>query len=255
MKIAIHQCLPTNGDIEKAFVKLEGNLRTAATSGAQIVLFPELFLPGYNRPDLHKKLSQSQNGEWCDRLAKLANSYKCALVVGWAEREGDAVFNAATCFRNDGNIIAHHRKIQRFGPMEHKSFEAGNQYTIFDFFGHKTAILICYDIEFPQHVRALKEQDVTLVFVPTANPAGYEHVSKILVPARSSEMALTIAYANYCGSENGLGFAGYSLIVGPDGKQLVMSGTSEALLITTTTNDCNSEFLSSQLSDYRNLSQ
>ena len=255
MKIAINQCSPTNGEIEEAFVNLETNLCAAANSGAQVLLFPELFLPGYNRPDLHKKLSQSQNGEWCDRLATLANSYKCALVVGWAERNGDEVFNAATCFGNDGNIISHYRKIQRFGPMEHESFKAGKHYAIFDFFGQKTAILICYDIEFPQHVRALAKQDVKLVFVPTANPAGYEHVSKLLVPARSSEMALTIAYANYFGSENGLQFAGYSLIVGPDGKPLVMSGTSEALLITTITNDYDSEFLSSQLIDYSYISE
>ncbi len=254
MKIAVCQCLPTNGAIEQAFVNLETNLSAASRVDAQVVIFPELFLPGYNRPDLHKKLSQSKGDEWCDRIATIANSYKCALVIGWAEREGDKIFNAATCFGNDGNIIGHYRKIQRFGSMEHKSFGAGDQYATFDFFGQIAAILICYDVEFPQHVRALAEQGVTLIFVPTANPAGYEHVSKILVPARSSEMAVTIAYANYCGSENGLKFAGNSVIVGPDGKSLASSGTNETLLITNINNDCDPEFLSLQLTDYTNLS-
>ena len=82
MKIAVCQCFPTNGAIEQAFVNLETNLSAASRVDAQIVIFPELFLPGYNRPDLHKKLSQSKGDEWCDRIAAIANSYKCALVIG-----------------------------------------------------------------------------------------------------------------------------------------------------------------------------
>ena len=78
----------------------------------------------------------------------------------------------------------------------------------FELAGIKTGLLICYDVEFPQHVLALAQMGVQLILVPTANPEKFSVVCDTLVPARASENALTIVYANYCGSDNGLSFCG-----------------------------------------------
>ncbi|WP_289034091.1 carbon-nitrogen hydrolase family protein [uncultured Roseibium sp.] len=231
MKLAIYQGPPIGGDIEAGFARLETQLCAAAMAGAKMAVFPELFLPGYNRPDLHQSLAQPFKGEWTQRFFELARKTGCGLTLGWAERDGDQVYNSATAVDDAGALLGHYRKIQLFGAMERASFEAGNSYTVFQFAGRKTALLICYDIEFPQHCRALADQGVSLVLVPTANPSNFEHVSAIFVPARAAETGMTIAYANYCGAENNLSFAGKSVIAGPDAQALAAAGLGETLLV------------------------
>lgn len=232
MKLALYQGPSPAGDPEAAFEILESKLSAAAAAGAEMAVFPELFLPGYNQPDLHRALAQPQGGTWEARLSALARTNRCGLTLGWAEREGEHVFNAAGCFDAAGLKLAHYRKLQLFGAMEQSVFAPGTGYEIFDLGGIRTALLICYDVEFAPHCRALKERGAELLLVPTANPAGFEHVSDVLLPARAVENNLTIAYANYCGRDNGLTFAGGSLVAGPDGEILAKTGKAETLLIT-----------------------
>ncbi|WP_137702423.1 carbon-nitrogen hydrolase family protein [Marimonas lutisalis] len=253
MKLALYQGPPIQGDIEAGFDRIKAQLGAAALAGARMAVFPELFLPGYNRPDLHSSLSQPLGGAWCERLGALARDAGCGLTLGWAERDGDLVYNAATTFGPDGAILGHYRKIQLFGPMEQQSFAFGSSYTIFDYAGHKTALMICYDVEFAHHVKALADQGVTLILVPTANPAGFEHVSTAIVPSQASAYALTIAYANFCGAENGLTFGGHSVIVGPDATALAAANTTETLLVTDIAKAYDPALLSTQSADYREV--
>ena len=255
MKIALHQGPAIGGATEEAFAVIESRLAAAAAAGARMAVFPELYLPGYNRPDLHGALAQPVDSAWDGRLAGLARAAGCGLTIGWAERDGDAVYTAASCFSPAGERIAHYRKIQLFGPMENASFRPGGDYCLFELEGMKTALLICYDVEFAAHCRALAERGADLILVPTANPAGCEYVSQILVPARAVEMGLTIAYANYCGTEGDIAYGGHSVIAGPDGRALVAAGPGEAFLVADLA--ANSAIpqtrLSRQLEDYRAL--
>lgn len=250
MKIALYQGPPTNGDVDGTVSRIESQLQAAALAGASMVVFPELFLPGYNRPDLHARLAQTKSGAWMDQLSSIAARFNCGLTIGWAERDQDTIYNAATCIDAKGDMIGHYRKIQLFGAMEGQSFKAGNTYCTFDLGGIPTALLIFYDIEFPAHVRALAEAGVKRIFVPTANPRGFEHVSRFIVPARAAEMSVTIVYANYCGIENGLSFAGRSLIAGPHADPIAQAGTSETLVIATITDPADPALLSTQLEDF-----
>jgi len=254
MKLAIYQGPSANGEVEAAFGRLERLLRAAAEDGAQMLLVPELFLPGYNRPDLHHALAQSLDGPWMLRASELCSAAGCGLTLGWCERAGDSIYNSATTFDAEGRRLGHYRKIQLFGPMERKSFaSASPDYTVFSFIGVKIGLLICYDVEFYGHVAALAAKGAKLVLVPTANPAGYEHVQQVLIPARAYEQRLTIAYANYCGSEAGLVYSGRSLIAGPDAKPLLSAGTGETLLIAdlSTVDSIPESLLSTQHRDWR----
>lgn len=253
MKLALHQGPAIGGATEETFGVIQSRLAAAAAAGARMIVFPELFLPGYNRPDLHGPLAQPQGGAWCQRLSALARAAGCGLAIGWAERDGERTYNAASCFSATGERIAHYRKIQLFGPMENTSFQPGSGYCLFEMEGLRAALLICYDVEFAPHCRALAKQGVELILVPTANPAGFEHVSALLVPARAVEMGLTIAYANYCGSEGDINYAGRSVIAGPDGQALAVAGPGETLLVTdlAATAAIPQTLLSRQLDDYR----
>lgn len=233
VKVALWQTSPVNGDIEAGFSALCMALQAAAAARATLLLVPELFLPGYNRPDLHAALAQPMDGAWITRLRAMAAAAGCGLCLGWAERDGAAVYNAATTIGPDGAILAHYRKIQLYGPMEQASFARGDRLCpVFALEGRRLAMLICYDIEFPGHAAALAAAGADLILVPTANPTGFEHVQRRLVPARAHETDSVIAYANLVGPEGDVTFGGLSVIAGPDGEALAMAGArGEALLI------------------------
>ncbi len=231
MKLALYQGKSPNGDVAAAFETIRRMLGGAAASGAEMLLFPELFLPGYNQAPLHHSLAQPAGGPWEQALGDLAASAGCGITIGWAESASGVVYNAASTFDASGRKIAHYRKIQLYGPIERATFAPGDSYTLFDLNGIRTALLICYDVEFAQHCHELRRQGAELLLVPTANPSAFPFVSQAMVPARAVENGLTIAYANYCGEEGDLGYGGKSLIVGPDAKPLVQAGQSETLLV------------------------
>ena len=233
MKLALWQCTPTDGRVEEALDALGATLRAAAAAGARVLVVPELYLPGYHRPDLHASLAQPRDGEWMGRVAELARETGCGVCLGWAERDGDAVYNAATLVGPDGRILLHYRKIQLFGEMERASFARGSTLApVVELEGRRIGLLVCYDIEFPGHAAALGAAGAEVILVPTANPAGFEHVQRVLVPARAHESGAVVAYANLVGPEAGLIFGGCSLVAGPDGIPLASAGPrGEALLV------------------------
>lgn len=96
--------------------------------------------------------------------------------------------------------------------------------------GIKIGILICYDVEFPEAVRALALAGAELIAVPTALIRPFDIVARTLVPARAFENQVYVAYAGMCGREGDQGYCGLSCIVGPDGQALARAGTGPALL-------------------------
>jgi 5-aminopentanamidase len=256
MKLALYQGPSPAGNVQGAFDRTGAMLATAGMAGADLLLMPELFLPGYNQPALHATLAQRMGGDWTNRLSDLARDARCGLCIGWAEAVDGAVFNAATVFGPDGMILAHYRKIQLYGAMERGAFRPGDAPPpVFDFAGRRIGVLICYDIEFPQHAGGLARRGADLILVPTANPAGFDHVAQVLVPARAAEGRMIVAYANLCGTEGSLSYGGGSVIAGPDARPVAMAGRGEALLICDlpAIADFDPALLSAQDTDYRQV--
>ena len=197
---------------------------------AAALVLPEAWFPGYNQPDIAAH-ALSLHSPTMHRLAAAAKRTGCALVTGYAERDGDHVYNAAVCFGADGALLANHRKIQLYGDRENAVFTAGDRYVVFQLSGETTSILICYDVEFAPHVKALADRGVTTILAPTANMAPFAHVVRHTVPAMAANHGVTIAYANYCGTDHDLTYVGGSLIAGPHGEILAHAGDTPALLV------------------------
>jgi predicted amidohydrolase len=70
-----------------------------------------------------------------------------------------------------------------------------------------------------------------VILIPTALTDEYAAVPDFIVPARSIENQVYIAYCNHAGVENGMRFLGGSCLTGMDGKALAAAGTGEALII------------------------
>lgn len=230
LRLALLQANSAAGDVDTALSTLEPALRAAGAAGATILVAPETWLPGYNCPDIPAR-ALPRGGAWQTRLAAACRAANCGLVVGYAEAAGETVYNSAVALGPDGSELAHYRKIQLFGPREAALYRPGDAYSIFDFAGQKCALLICYDIEFAEHNAALADAGVTLILVPTANMLPFTHVMRATVPAMAANHGLTIVYANYCGQEGDLNYAGGSLIAGPHGEIIAQAGETPALLI------------------------
>jgi 5-aminopentanamidase len=228
--IAVWQSTSPQGDEAAAFAALDCALGAAAAMGAFVLVAPELYLPGYNQPDLPAK-AQASDGQWAQRLSAMARKHGTALALGYAERDGAGLANSAMVFDGTGAQIAQYRKVQLYGPREKHLFQPGQAHVTFDLAGHHCALMICYDVEFAPHIATLAAQGVDVILVPTANMAPFTHVAMATVPAMAANYGVTIAYANYCGSEGDLDYVGLSLVAGPHGEVLAQAGTGPTILV------------------------
>ena len=230
MKLALWQGLSPASDLEAGLKAAETALAAAAAMGAAAVVLPEIWLPGYNQDSIPEK-ALPLDSPAMQRLARAAKATGTALALGYAERDGKVVYNSAACFGPDGTLLANYRKIQLYGPREKALYRPGNAHATFALAGETAALLICYDVEFAPHVKALADRAVTVVLAPTANMAPFTHVIRHTVPAMAGNHGVSIVYANYCGTEGDLTYVGGSLIVGPHGEILAQAGDTPALLI------------------------
>lgn len=251
MRIAVWQDRSPMGDTEAALERLTLALTAAGAMGAAALVAPEVYLPGYNQPDITAK-AFARDGEAVRRLSDASRVARCGLVVGYAERDRDRLWNSALALDAQGLELANYRKIQLYGPREKGLYAPGEGYALFDLGGVRAALLICYDVEFAPHIAALAARGVRLILVPTANMQPFVHVVRHTVPAMAANHGLTIAYANFCGEEGDLRYTGGSLIAGPHGDILAQAGEGPALLVAELP-EPDSSRLSTQAADLRTM--
>ncbi len=252
MIIGLYQCPSPQGDLDLGLATIETALKAAAAGSVDMLVMPEAFLPGYGA-------TTSAPADGWDtlhsRLSEICRRHSTALTIGLAEYETGRVFNTAVSFDHRGEILARYRKIQLFGPAETALYAPGEKYVTFDYRGTRFGLLICYDVEFPEHVRALVRQGAEVILVPTANMMPFVNVHQFIVPSRAAENAVSVVYANYCGTEGALTYTGLSAIFGPDGYPLASKGTGPGLCIAQLPSGWREHDtpLSTQAADYREV--
>ena len=232
--IALWQTTGFPGDVPANLAALETCAAAAAGAGAQILLTPECWLGGYHIGDAVPRVAETRNGPSAARIADIARHHRVAIVYGYAERDAEsgALYNAAQMIAPDGTAPAHYRKAHLWGAYERQYYQAGNVFgPPVSFGGFRVGLLICYDIEYPEAVRALALQGADLLLVPTALSCEFACVPDYVVPARAVENQIFVAYCNHAGEENGLRFLGGSCLVGVDGRAVARAGEGEALII------------------------
>src|SRR5581483_11757261 len=234
MKLALWQTVGVPTDIEANLKTLEQTAQAAAVAGASLLLCPECWLCGYNIGSAVADLAEPHDGASGERIAAIARHHRIAIAYGYAERESMSghVYNAAQVFSPEGKRLAHYRKAHLFGPDERASYRAADCFEPpFEFEGFKFGLLICYDVEFPESVRSLALGGADVVLVPTASADDAPTIPEFIVPARSAENQIFIAYCNRAGVEGGMRFLGGSCLTGVDGRAIVSAGFGEALIV------------------------
>ena len=190
----------------------------AAAAGARLLVAPEMYLTGYALGDRVAGLAEDIDGPGARAVAAIAAEHRVAIAYGYPERDGAAVHNAVQLIAADGGRLAHYRKTHLFGRYEKTHFTPGEDLIVqADLDGVRLGLLICYDVEFPEAVRAHALAGTHLLVVPTALMRPYEIVPNSVLPVRAWESQLYIAYANRSGREGEWDFAGLSCLAAPDG--------------------------------------
>jgi len=115
-------------------------------------------------------------------------------------------------------VFVHKRNDEKFG-----SFAELN--------GLRVGLMICYDVEFPENVRAHALAGTDLLVVPTAQMHPFQFVAESVVPVRAFENQMYVAYVNRTGPEGEFEFVGLSTLAGPDGVARARAGRGEELVL------------------------
>ncbi|WP_206343776.1 carbon-nitrogen hydrolase family protein [Streptomyces mesophilus] len=240
LRTALLQNSGTPGDVQANLALLAETAERAAAVGAGLLICPEMFLTGYAIGDDVSRLAEPADGPSAQAIAATAARHGLAIVYGYPERDGEHVYNAARLVGPDGSALADYRKTHLFGGFEQQHFTAGDQTVVqAELGGLRVGIMICYDVEFPENVRAHALAGTDLLLVPTAQMHPFQFVAESLVPVRAFENQMYVAYVNRAGAEGEFEFVGLSTLVGPDGIARTRGGRGPELLFA----DVDPEFL------------
>ncbi|MEV8534105.1 carbon-nitrogen hydrolase family protein [Streptomyces sp. NPDC051211] len=232
LRTALLQSSGRLGDVAENLKVLDEAAARAAQAGAGLLVAPEMFLTGYAL-DLQDipALAESRDGMSARAIGEIARRHGLAVLYGYPEREGDTVYNSAQLIGADGTPLANYRKTHLFGGFEQEAFTPGDTPVVqADLNGLRIGIMICYDVEFPENVRAHALAGTDLLLVPTAQMHPFQFVAEQLVPVRAFENQMYIAYVNRTGPEGEFEFVGLSCLASPDGTTRTRAGRGEEMV-------------------------
>lgn len=225
----------------------------AASEGADVIAFHECSISGYT---FARKLTKQQmqelaepipDGETTQRLIEIAQRNNITVLAGFFEKDDkDDIYKAYVCVDKDG-LKAKFRKLH---PFINPHIKQGNEYVVFDLLGWKCGILICYDNNIIENVRATALLGADIIFMPHVTmctpstrpgagfvdpelwknreadptslrqefngPKGREWLMKWL-PARAYDNAVYAIFANAIGMDDDQLKNGCSMIIDPYG--------------------------------------
>jgi len=228
VEIACLQAAGVPGDVEANLAALDVACAEAAGHGADLLVTDEMFVTGYDIGPLVHELARQ---DLLARVQEIARRHGVAVVAGLPELDGGDCYNTAALVGPDGTLLARHRKAHLFGALDRAVFAAGDDLvTVVDLAGVRIALLICYDVEFPESVRAAATAGAHLVLVPTAQMEPFGFIADELIRVRAWENQVYVAYVNHDGREGSLEYVGGSSVVAPSGEVLAAAGHGDVLL-------------------------
>jgi predicted amidohydrolase len=225
--VVLAQLAPVSGVIEPnvaTVVEL-----AAAHRGADLIVFPELFLGGY-RLDLANELALNPDGPEFARMVQATAEHDCGVVVGFAERLSDGVANSAAVI-DRGAVAGIYRKTHLFGD-ERDAYVPGAELEPIEAAGRRLGLMICFDLEFPEVARTLHHRGADLFVTPACNAVEFAPDHDLAARARALENGTPNVYVNLVGEDAGLSFPGESQLVGPDGRPKLRLGDGPAVVRT-----------------------
>ncbi len=169
LKIATAQFEHRSGDKAYNLSVIEKLSRQAAAEGANIIAFHECSVTGYS---FARHLSKEQllalaepvpEGASVQQLVRIAQKNNIAVLAGLFEKESDGRIRKTYVCVNQQGFVAKYHKLH---PFIHPHITPGEGYCVFELCGWKCGILICYDNNIIENVRATSLLGADIIFMP-----------------------------------------------------------------------------------------
>ncbi len=239
LTIAIAQAQFLPGEVVPNLASIRRFAGKASQAKADLLVLPELATSGYFLAPEIEQLAQPIDGPTISAVEGAASEAGVAICLGYPERDDETgkIYNSAVLIGPDGDVVANHRKTHLWSK-EADVFTAGDEPpTIAEYRGFKIAILVCYEIEFPELVRGAALAGADLIIAPTAASApdgdyGPEF-SRQIVGARATENNVFVAYVNHAGDVDGQPSLGSSVVAGPLCNLILIGDEGPAFMVAT----------------------
>lgn len=207
MQVALWSAAPKLGDVA-------ANIETiVAALGPEedLVVFPELFLTGYNIGDDVQRLAFTSEDARLGPLQDACKQHGVHLIVGapYTERDG-VTYNSALCIDSDAEVQwVHKRALPTFTTFrEGLFFASGPQQGVWNTKLGNIGVHICYDLYFPEFQKRQVLDGADILVNISASPSASRRFFEALLPARAIENAVFSLYSNNAGAQDGLVFWG-----------------------------------------------
>jgi NAD+ synthase (glutamine-hydrolysing) len=234
LRIALAQINTTVGDLDGNTRRILAYLDRAREAGAELVLFPELAIPGYPPEDLLLKPSfVAANREALDTIAPATRGL--TAVVGFADVEGD-VYNAAAIL-HDGQWAGVYRKhyLPTYAVFdEDRTFRAGQENLIYALDDTLLGVSICEDIWYPEGPpQAQARSGAQVLANVSASPyhAGKAAARERMLATRAADNVAIVAFCNLVGGQDELVFDGGSVLFDERGEVIARGAQFEEDLV------------------------
>ena len=235
VRVAACQVSLRIGDIDGNRTAAAAAIGRAAAAGARVVVLPELTPTGYVFAGAAEArgLAEPADGPTALQWAGLAAEHGLIIVGGFAELGEDGRLYNSALLADPAGVRAVYRKAHLWGA-EADVFTPGDQpppVVLTD--AGSIAMMICYDVEFPEWVRLAALAGADLLAVPTnwpaePVPAGERPMVTANVQVAAFANRMFVAAACRCGDERGVAWTGGSIIAGPDGYPLAGPASTSA---------------------------
>jgi omega-amidase len=190
--------------------------------GSDVVVFPELVDGGYAA--LARGAGRHRLGDGLlASFARLTRRGGLACVAGSVLLQSGRGGTNTSCVFRGGRLIHRYDKIHLFRPTgDTRYFRPGRRIGTFPLPGSRqrlrAGVILCYDLRFPELVRAMALQGLDVLFVPARWPRKRDLAWRTLLRARAIENQIFVVGCNGPGAEGG-----YSYVFGPLGEELFSS--------------------------------
>ena len=198
----------------------------AAEKGAEIICFPETYIPGYPLFNQQQELRTPEKMEWAlNQVCTIAARHAIAIIIPMDWYEGDNVLNIAYVISATGEKLGYQTKNQ-LDPSEDNEWVPGTKRSLFEVNGLKFGITICHEgFRYPESVRWAAARGAQIVFHPhltwNENPhhqvTGWAHADnpyyEKAIMMRALENTIYFAGVNYAVDNP----ASATSLIAPDG--------------------------------------
>jgi len=240
MRIALAQINPTVGDVDGNAAKIAEWIGHAQADDAELVVFPELCLPGYPAEDLYLKRHFVEANR--QAIAELAHGVRgIVALVGFAEPVADGgdfrrAHNSLAVLA-DGAVQAVYRKnrLPNYSVFdEQRYFVPGEQPATIEVAGQKVGLTVCEDVWTPGPPASLEaEAGARLIANPSGSPyhRGKGREREALLAERARAYGSAFALCNLVGGQDELVFDGQSFVVDANGEVIARAAQFEEELL------------------------